>query len=147
MENLNNTPFGRTADGKAMRSRICLKVAEGPSRGLDCTAISDSMLLVGRSQTCDLPVCDPRMSRKHFLAKFSEGHWWICDLGSSNGTRVNDLDVHQPVAAREGDNIVAGDTTFRIWIYEAGAEAAVPQDSSNMIHDYRSPQTENSGVI
>ena len=73
---------------------------------------TDRTLRVGRSVECTLRVFDPRMSRRHFEAFFAQGRWWLNDLGSSNGTSINDQKVQDPVELRGGEVIVAGDTQF-----------------------------------
>ena len=98
---------------------IDLTIAEGPGRGLITRARAGQILRVGRAQDCDLRVFDPRMSRHHFEAEFSQGRWWICDLTSSNGTRVNDRRISEPTEVCTGDIVSAGDTRFEVNIRDA----------------------------
>src|SRR5438552_4150798 len=46
-------------------------------------------MLVGRAPTCDVPVFDPTISRRHAELSLVAGGVEILDLGSSNGTFVN----------------------------------------------------------
>ena len=46
-------------------------------------------LIVGRAPTCDLPVFDPTISRRHAEVVADGDGVRIRDLGSSNGTFVN----------------------------------------------------------
>lgn len=48
-----------------------------------------STLLVGRHPVCDLAIPCQTVSGKHCELQFSEGFWWVRDLGSKNGTSVN----------------------------------------------------------
>lgn len=46
-------------------------------------------IVVGRSPDCDLVIADPYLSRHHARLVCHDGDWFIEDLGSYNGTRVN----------------------------------------------------------
>ncbi|MHC4714082.1 MAG: FHA domain-containing protein, partial [Planctomycetota bacterium] len=62
---------------------------------------------VGRAEDNDIVLDDDRVSRHHFRIRFEKGGPLLEDLGSSNGTYVNDL----PVTARrlfDGDEIRLG---------------------------------------
>lgn len=64
---------------------------------------------VGRSTSCDLPLQDTKVSRKHAVINRQSGdEFWLSDLGSANGTYVNQLRVSQPTRLRAGDQIRIG---------------------------------------
>ena len=68
---------------------------------------------IGRSSTCDLTLNDSKVSRKHTVINRQAGtEYWLSDLGSANGTCVNQLRVGQPTRLRSGDEIRVG--TFRL---------------------------------
>jgi pSer/pThr/pTyr-binding forkhead associated (FHA) protein len=81
-----------------------------------------SQLLIGRrsrsrgiSPEIDLtgPPEDPGVSHAHaLLLPHADGGWAVVDLGSANGTYVNDpakpIPVRVPVPVRPGDRIYAG---------------------------------------
>src|SRR5262249_49144290 len=46
-------------------------------------------LLLGRQSQCDVPLCYPTVSSRHCELEFKDGYWFVRDLGSHNGTRVN----------------------------------------------------------
>lgn len=47
--------------------------------------------VIGRSKSCDISVVDPTLSRNHgILMRDSKGSWTYRDLGSRNGTYLND---------------------------------------------------------
>jgi len=50
-------------------------------------------LLLGRGDDCDLVLDDPQISRHHARLNWEAGSWFVEDLGSTNGTRVNSMSV------------------------------------------------------
>lgn len=56
------------------------------------------------------------VSRKHAIIRRRAGQLDMYDLGSSNGTHINDkrLTPHQPVILRDGDVILLGKMTIRV---------------------------------
>jgi len=46
-------------------------------------------LVLGRLRSCDIPLCHPTVSSRHCQLELVDGYWFVRDLGSSNGTRVN----------------------------------------------------------
>jgi pSer/pThr/pTyr-binding forkhead associated (FHA) protein len=44
---------------------------------------------VGRDRDCDVRIEDARVSRKHLLVSFENGHWRFRDQQSGNGVFVN----------------------------------------------------------
>jgi Domain of unknown function (DUF1707)/FHA domain len=47
------------------------------------------VLTVGRSPDCDLAIRDQTVSWRHAELRQNGGAWFLVDLGSTNGTRVN----------------------------------------------------------
>lgn len=54
-------------------------------------------LSIGRGNDCDLVLDEPEMSRRHALVETSAAGIWLRDLGSSNGTYVNGVQVRDAV--------------------------------------------------
>lgn len=64
---------------------------------------------IGRSSGCSLRCDEARVSRKHAsIHDHGGGEYWIADLGSANGTRVNGTRLSQPIRLRHGDRIEIG---------------------------------------
>lgn len=66
-----------------------------------------SPAVVGRSLDCDIWIQDTQVSRQHCRIESREGHWFITDLGSRNGTVVNGHTVTEK-ALSDGDTIELG---------------------------------------
>lgn len=63
--------------------------------------------LLGRSLEADVRLAHTGVSRRHAQLERIEGTWWLHDLGSTNGTRVNGRPVTDAELA-DGDRIEVG---------------------------------------
>ncbi|MBF0187682.1 MAG: FHA domain-containing protein, partial [Magnetococcales bacterium] len=91
-------------------------------------AISSGSFVIGRSPEADLRMPDPSISDHHAEIRFSdEGDVFIRDLGSTNGTRLNDTALSktdQPL--NEGDEIRFGRFQFT-FLYPSSLFARLAQ--------------------
>ena len=71
---------------------------------------------IGRAQTNTIVIDDDFVSNRHVLFSLRGKLWWAEDLGSRNGTRLNDHPLESPTVISEGDIITIGHTRFRIQI-------------------------------
>jgi pSer/pThr/pTyr-binding forkhead associated (FHA) protein len=60
-----------------------------PVGGGDPIPLLKTALLVGRRENCDIVLRFPNVSGSHCELSLNEGYWFVKDLGSSNGTKVN----------------------------------------------------------
>ena len=74
--------------------------------------LGDEPITVGRGSDCDLVLADPTVSKRHLEFRRHGADVIMVDLGSTNGTKVNDAGVHQQVLA-DGDQITLGATVLR----------------------------------
>jgi hypothetical protein len=103
-----------------------LRFLETPDPVLRGRALSleDALLSIGRDPANRIPLDDGSASRRHAeILRAPEG-WWIRDLGSANGTLVNDLPVEK-AWLKHGDHIRIGDTVLVFEEPEAPGPAAV----------------------
>ncbi len=68
--------------------------------------------VIGRLPDCTVPLSDPQASRRHAELRRDAGGVTLVDLGSTNGTLVNGVRVHDQ-ELRDGDTIRIGNTTLR----------------------------------
>jgi adenylate cyclase len=62
--------------------------------------------VIGRSNKSQVLVSDPHISRRHALVQQqSDREFWLVDLGSSNGTKLNGRRMIQPCRLQSGDSI------------------------------------------
>jgi hypothetical protein len=73
---------------------------------LDWTGAREELVL-GRHPCCDVVLADLSVSRRHARLHYRDGGWMVCDLESTNGTRVNGCDVGR-CALRPGDQLSLG---------------------------------------
>lgn len=69
---------------------------------------------IGRTQDNTVVIDDSFVSSHHVLITFREKQWWLEDMGSRNGTFLNDLPLTEPAVISSGDVIVLGGTEFKI---------------------------------
>jgi pSer/pThr/pTyr-binding forkhead associated (FHA) protein len=73
--------------------------------------IRKQTVTIGRLPECDVVVSDPGASRHHARIRVDGGEYVLTDLGSTNGTLVNDEPV-QERSLLHGDRITIGTTRF-----------------------------------
>jgi len=66
------------------------------------------MTLLGRNADSTIPLADSAASGQHARLSHENGTWWIEDLGSRNGTLLNDLPLSKPTSLTDGDIIGIG---------------------------------------
>ena len=69
---------------------------------------------IGRVAGNTIVIDDPHTSARHAELRFERGQWWLRDLGSSNGTMLNDEPVRAVMGVRPGDVIQCGRVRFRL---------------------------------
>jgi pSer/pThr/pTyr-binding forkhead associated (FHA) protein len=70
--------------------------------------LDGAVIMVGRATTNDIVVIEPEMSREHFRLIDTPQGYIIEDLGSTNGTQVNGIDVDTPRLLNLEDAIQVG---------------------------------------
>jgi hypothetical protein len=105
---------------------IALTVTSGALAGTRFR-LEDGRTVVGRTSECTCVVADPSLSRRHFELWPEEKEWHVQDLQSRNGIAVNGTVVRHAVV-RAGDEIRAGDVTFRL--VAVTARLADPDDTN-----------------
>jgi pSer/pThr/pTyr-binding forkhead associated (FHA) protein len=74
--------------------------------------VNQDWLVIGRGRTADLVLSDPTISRAHAAIGFEQGDFFVQDLGSTNGTRVNG--TREPrTSLRDGDELQLGKLLLR----------------------------------
>jgi hypothetical protein len=86
-------------------------------------SMSGDSLVIGRGASCDVSLKDRQVSRRHAMIYRQGNRYFLRDLGSRNGTFVNDNLVVAPRQLQDGDGIRIA-SRFRV-IFVA-SEATAP---------------------
>lgn len=71
--------------------------------------------IIGRSmEHCEIALNDSFLSSQHARLELQGSSWTLEDLGSTNGTFVNEIEVRAPTSVEEGDVVRVGRVEMRI---------------------------------
>ena len=73
-------------------------------------------VIIGRERGCDCRLEDKTISARHARLAFHHGQWWVEDLGSKNGTYLNQERISQAVVVTAGDELRCGQVVLRVSI-------------------------------
>lgn len=90
-----------------------LVVTAGPLRGTALPLVT-SAILIGRAPSCTLVLDDGYSSSRHARIFPQNGTWYLEDLGSTNGTFVNDQRVEGIVALGPGTPVRIGQSVVEL---------------------------------
>ena len=74
----------------------------------------DGSTTIGRGVECELRLDDNYVSQQHARIFDRAGSWYVEDLGSTNGTFVNDQKLVAPAMLTPGDKVRVGTTTVEL---------------------------------
>jgi Nif-specific regulatory protein len=89
---------------------------------------------VGRSPKNRIVLADDLCSRDHAEMAYAEGAWYVRDLGSLNGTRVNNKPIRGDLALGGGDRVQFGRTRFR-FVHDLADLPGIPDPTSQAVED------------
>lgn len=97
-----------------MTQSLCLQPLGDTCAETDPLDLVTLPCTVGRSRDCDLQLNLDRISRHHLRLRLDGEQLLVEDLGSTNGTFVNDERIHVPTLLQPGDTLHIADYTFRL---------------------------------
>jgi len=74
----------------------------------------DASVTIGRAPECELRIDDTYASQQHARVFGKGGSWYVEDLGSTNGTYVNEQRLAAPAMLTTGDRIRVGTTVLEL---------------------------------
>lgn len=116
-----------------------LVVETGENQGM-IFPLRETVISIGRGPENTIQIIDTQMSRSHSLLLLHEGRWYARDLGSKNGTQINDETIEGDHPVCHGDLLQIGGTTF---IFEQ--DCSPPPDANKIstgvrvLHDEDTP--------
>ena len=75
--------------------------------------LRDKPLVLGRGDDCDVRITDNSVSRKHARIEHTAEGFVVSDIGSTNGTFVNDRPLDGPTELHDGDYLRVGNCIYR----------------------------------
>jgi pSer/pThr/pTyr-binding forkhead associated (FHA) protein len=110
---------------------VNLVVVEGKPLGA-VIPLKSKRFVIGRDPGCQLRPKSPTVSNHHCVLTRRNDHVTVSDLGSTNGTLVNDRNLHrgEEVRVSDGDRIQVGQLIFAIRI------TSVAQPGSSRVEDW-----------
>ncbi len=126
-----------SAPNRARRPSSASRPAAAPAAGqkLICTAgpnagteypLDGDEVVIGRSAENAIAIPDTSVSRKHVLLRRTGNGWAASDMGSGNGTMVNNASIAEETVLNNGDVIAMGDTELQYVDEGATAESSRP---------------------
>lgn len=96
-----------------------LYVERGPGAG-QLVPLRQGVLLIGRASTSGLRMQHPSISRRHAQLTRRGDRFFLRDLGSQNGTFVNQLRIDREVEIVAGDDVVMGTAQLKLRVSGSG---------------------------
>lgn len=97
----DSEPAGPVPSGAAVR------VMQGFYEGLEMPVDRD-WVVIGRGRGADIVVAEPTMSRAHAAIGFDGRRFFVQDLGSTNGTKLNGERTESRAELTHGDRVLLG---------------------------------------
>jgi len=111
----------------------------GQSRAIE-TTLASLPVTIGRSSDTDLPVDSTRVSREHATIEQRGAHYFLRDLGSTNGTYVNGDRIDE-VELQDGDMLAVADIEFSF--HRPGRSSDTVTQNATQVMDF--PQNVEEG--
>lgn len=103
----------RTDAGRQFGSLRVISSEKGDP-GLDTLYDIGRSCTIGRSPRNNIVLDDSYVSQEHARLVRRDGHWWLDDLGSRNGTLLNEMPLSAETVVTVGDVITIGRVSFRL---------------------------------
>ena len=92
---------------------LAIQIGEGETLR---RAFTQNQVTIGRDPACEVFLNDSAVSARHARLSFPHGQWWAEDIGSTNGTRLNQSALNVPTVLTTGDQIECGQSVIIVSI-------------------------------
>ena len=113
-----------------MPDELILRVQPSQGEAFEFNIVGPSRT-IGRSSKADLVLSDAMLSREHARIFLEDGAWFLEDLHSRNGTRLNGRQVTAPLKLGVGDMMNLGGCTLTV-AGEPGEVQMLPSSTGTM---------------
>ena len=122
-----------------MPREILIQASDGQSKTYQLTG---ERITLGRSSTTELCFADDAgLSRQHMALEREGDEWYVQDLGSKNGTQVNNIPLKGKLKLKSGDRITAGHLVI---VYDDHtATPAAASAAAGAVVFFETPETES----
>lgn len=76
-------------------------------------------VIIGRSMACNFIVNNETVSSQHARLTYHHEQWWVEDMGSTNGTFINEERVTMPAVVMNEDDLRCGQVNIQLLIEES----------------------------
>jgi predicted component of type VI protein secretion system len=126
---------------------MILVMEAGPQPGM-MYVIKNERITIGRAPLNDLVINDSRISRYHAQIRLMPGGAVIEDIGSTNGTFINGIPIHESHLLSDGELIgLADNVTLRFVVEGADRHAGENMETPVMSLQSRYPPPQPSGSV
>src|SRR5438128_1466708 len=101
-----------------------LTIEAGQGSPLVCDLHPDRAVTLGRNRSNTIILADAHASRWHAEIVPQQGRWYLRDIGTLNGTKLNGERIAQPVPLEHGHVIAIGNTRLRFSVGGANGKPA-----------------------
>ena len=102
-----------------------------PQGGGDPIPLIREVLTIGRRESCDIRMPFPNISGMHCQLYFRNGYWYVRDLNSTNGVKVNGTRVQEKVL-HPRDELSIGKRKYNIE-YEMPTGQSVVEEEEDIL--------------
>ena len=102
---------------EAARQDTPVLTLTGPE-GTHRFAMIGEEVILGRAPSCDIAIGHKSISRRHMRIAIEHDHFIAEDLGSQNGSRINNKRINGPTAFRLGDKIQMSEFTIEVGLLD-----------------------------
>jgi len=117
--------------------RAHLETLEG--EGLEIAYNLEEQNLIGRAKDNTIVLNDDTVSGYHARLSYRQDQWWLEDLGSRNGSFLNEILVTEPLVITNGDELHFGNIRMRL-VSGSTPEGTLTLDPHPDTHQTDSPQ-------
>ena len=82
-----------------------------------------SLIVLGRNPECDVRLDDQTASAHHAKLSYHHSQWWVEDLDSTNGTKLNKVKLTIPTVLTSDDEIQCGKIKITFTLNDNSADS------------------------